>query len=111
MPNKMVEQNMTDNIINFFDHFPKPANRITSASRAKSLVQRVRAERFDGEFNIGDRVRHKTYEWDAVVIPDNDGMAADGEVLLAVPFNGLISQHIAVPVRDLVKLYSRGDCA
>jgi hypothetical protein len=90
---------------------PFPATRTTTASRARNLVRTVRAFRFDGEFNIGDRVRHALYGWDAVVVPDTDGVAADGETLVAVSFNGMVTQQIAVRDRDLVKLYSRGDCA
>lgn len=90
---------------------PQFQRHTTSASRAQSLVREIAATRFDGEFNIGDRVRHALYQWDGAIMPDPDCIAGPGEVLVCVPLNGMAGTVAAIPVRDLVRLYSKGETA
>lgn len=89
------------NIIKF------PITKTTTSSRVRQVLERAR----EIALKPGDRVRHLTYLWDAVVLHDTENDCRPGEVLVARAYNGLISVPVAVPVRDLLKLYSAGEIA
>ncbi len=78
--------------------------RVTSASRAHRLVQRVNGTTFDQHGPEGlavyNVVRHKTYRWGGVI----ESFAWNSHAMVRVAFDGGPARLIAVPLGLLKKI-------
>lgn len=97
-------------------HLDQYRPHITTSSRARSLVERINGETFGQvrkcqQFNEGDRVKIMPYGSEGVIVQDPEGVAGPGEAPVAIAVNGQPAGVYGIPVRHLVKLYSRGEIA